>query len=141
MIKIHRSPKNITQMVAQTINMVNNTGLTVSPGHVVVIDKTTPLSVKAAAFSDEEITCFIAVSTALSGETVKCQYAGVVNVLMEAAKEVDPGDYINTSNTPLLGHPHTSGYPGAFGVALTSKLFGIEGFVRVLLAGGMGEIY
>jgi hypothetical protein len=128
-------------MVAQTIDMVNNTGLAVASGHVVVIDRTTPLSVKAATTSDEEITCFIAVSSALPGETVKCQYAGVVNVLMEAAKVVDPGDYINTSNTLLLGHPHTSGYPGAFGVALTSKPVGIEGFVQVLLAGGMGEIY
>ncbi|MBL4575408.1 MAG: hypothetical protein JKY51_04815 [Opitutaceae bacterium] len=141
MIKIHRSPKNITQMVAQTIDMVNNTGLKVGPGHVVVIDRRTPLSVKAASFSDEEILCLISVSTALPGETLKCQYAGIVNVLMEAAKEVDPGDYINTSNTPLLGHPHTTAFPGAFGVGLTSKPIGVEGFVQVLLAGGMGEIF
>jgi len=140
MIKIHRSPKNIIQMVSQTVDMINNSGMTLEPGHLVIIDRTIGQSVKTSTDSYEEISWFVAISHALPGETVKCQYAGVVNVLVDT-KVCDPGDFIYTSNIAGIAYPGTTGYPGAGGVALTYKPSGITGFVKVLLAGGMGETY
>ena len=143
MIKIHRATvieQNTEPMAGNTIEMLNNSGIELNPGNVVILDNSTAFAVTTTTTSYMETLILVVIAQALPGAMVKCQYINVVNVKMNI-NAVNIGDFIYTSGNAGLGMSSSSGYPGAFGIALTSKAYGSEGFVQVLLSGGLPEVF
>ena len=146
MIKIHRSSaiiieqQNTEPMAGNTIEMLNNSGVELIPGDVVVMDASLEFAVKTTTTSYMETLILVAVEQALPGAMVKCQYANIANVKMNI-NAVNIGEFIYTSSTAKSGMASSSGYPGVFGIALTSKPYGSEGLVQAILSGGVPEIF
>ena len=123
-----------------TIQLTNKSGGLLEYGDVVVIDKTNPLSVTTTnAYYNEDVIGAIKVGGA-DDELVTIQYAGIIDIKVNSAV-VNIGDNIYTSSTVGRAYATAFGWPGTFAKALTSKPSGSVGTVKVLLSGGLPEVY
>jgi hypothetical protein len=123
-----------------TIQLTNRSGGVLEYGNVVVIDKTNPLSVTTTNVAYNEDVIGVVKVGGADGEQVSIQYAGIIDVKI-STYAVNVGDNIYTENQYGLGYATSYGWPGTFAKALTSKSGGVVGTVKVLLSGGLPEVY
>lgn len=125
---------------AGTIQLTNRSGLVLEQGDVVVIDKTNPLSVTTTnLYYNEDVIGVVKVGAA-NNQLVSIQYAGITEIKMTVFA-ANIGDNIYTGDVNGRGYAYSFGLPGTFAKALTSKPHGAVGTIKVLLSGGLPEVY
>ena len=125
---------------AGTIQLTNRSGVVLEQGDVVVIDKTNPLSVTTTnLYYNEDVIGVVKVGAA-NNQLVSIQYAGMTEIKMTVFA-ANIGDNIYTGDVNGRGYAYSFGLPGTFAKALTSKPHGAVGTIKVLLSGGLPEVY
>ena len=125
---------------AGTIKLTNRSGVTLGQGDVVVIDKTNPMSVTLTnLYYNEDVIGVVKVGAA-NNQLVTIQYAGIIEVKMTIFA-ANIGDNIYTGDVNKRAFANQFGLPGTFAKALTSKPHGAVGTIKVLLSGGLPEVY
>ena len=123
-----------------TIQLTNKSDGLLEYGDVVVIDKTNPLSVTTSNSYYSEDVIGVVKTGGEKDELLTIQYAGIIDVKM-TVDIVNIGDNIYTSNINGRAYASSYGWPGTFAKALTSKASGVTGMIKVLLSGGLPEVY
>lgn len=129
----------ITHTGSLTMALTNQEAQSMEYGHLVVLDTANPLSVKFSSTYFGNGLIGVVAQGAAAGQSVLVQFAGVIDVQMDSYS-VDIGDYIIGSSQQGKATSYFSEYIGVIGRALTAKGSG-DGTVKVLLAGGLPEIF
>ncbi|HEY9084013.1 MAG TPA: hypothetical protein VIN73_11815 [Vicingaceae bacterium] len=109
-------------------------------GDIVIIDKTNPLSVTTTNITYHEDVIGVVKTGGANEEMVTIQYAGMIEVNV-GTYAVNIGDNIYTGDLYGLAYGTAYGWPGTIAKAITSKPTGATGMVKVLLSGGLPEVY
>lgn len=125
---------------AGMIQLTNKSGVPLEYGDVVVIDKTNHLSVTTTnLYYNEDVIGVVKVGGA-NNQLVSIQYAGITEIKMTVFA-ANIGDNIYTGDVKGRAYATSFGWPGTFAKALTSKAHGAVGTIKVLLSGGLPEVY
>jgi len=123
-----------------TIQLTNKSGVPLEYGDVVVIDKANPLSVTTTnLYYNEDVIGVVKIGGA-NNQMVNIQYAGIIDVKM-TVYAANIGDNIYTGAVKGTGYAYSYGLPGTFAKALTTKPYGAVGTIKVMLSGGLPEVY
>lgn len=120
-----------------SVNLLNNSGVDLISGDIVVLDTTTDRAVDTTIHIGDANPLVVLTDTE-AGEMVKClrPYAGVAAVTCEGAA-ISPGDSIITTDTIKRGKVwEGEAIDGIVGIALESKAAGVTTTVAILVAGG-----
>jgi hypothetical protein len=118
-----------------SVNLINNTGLTLTSSDVVLLDQTTDRAVTAAGILVGEPNPLVVLIGGAPAERIKCVVpgSGVVPVTCEGAA-IGPGDTIIASTTPLRAKKlELEVAYGLLGIAISSKNVGAVASVSVIL--------
>ncbi len=122
------------------VDLTNRSGITLLPGHAVILDSVHSLSVKTTVFQFDPQAIGIIKQGGAIGALVKVQLSGIADVLIDGNFATVIGDYLYTSGTALGYCRSTNGpFPGWIGRALQTFPVGSSGIIKVLLAGGLPE--
>lgn len=125
---------------AGTIQLTNKSGVPLEYGDVVVIDKANPLSVTTTnLYYNEDVIGVVKVG-GVNNEIVTIQHAGIIDIKM-TVYAANIGDNIYTGDVKGRGYAYSYGLPGTFAKALTTKPHGAVGTIKVMLSGGLPEVY
>jgi len=129
------SQRRLAPRESQHTNFTNNSGETLVPGDVVIIDLANDTSVVLTDPGDTLRVPLVVMAGAVDGDIVKCYTPGynIVVVTCDAAA-ISRGDALVASGTQRQATP--SGAPAlltTLGVAVTEKAGGAAGHVSVLL--------
>lgn len=118
----------------QTVTLVNNSGAAILTGIIVVIDVTAgEREIKKATTEDTGTLFITSENSAGTGDSVECYCIPntICNVLC-TSDAVAVGDKLCLSDTD--GYAQSGSYP-TIGIALTAKVAGSVGYVKVLISG------
>lgn len=116
------------------LNFMNNSGVSLVSGDVVVFDASAPRTIKLAAAAGD-FPAFVVMMGGSAGETVKClkPTAGICQVLCEGPA-IAVGDPVIASSVPKHGKVlEAEASVGGLGIAMSAKVAGTVGKVAVLL--------
>lgn len=127
---------------SNTVNLTNQSAITLQPGMIVVVDKTAPLSCTTTIFQFSYDAIGIVKVGGTPGQQVTIQFGGVIDVITTGIfGAVNVGDFLFTSGTPGIATAFPSAYPGAIARTLTPLPYGSNGIVTAILSGGLPELF
>jgi hypothetical protein len=126
--------RKLTVSERPMLNLLNNTGLSVGVGEVVVLDDTTTHAVVYAESGGARAP-LVTITGAEPGTRVKCAHKGYGRASIACdGPEIVPGDAIVASNTAGLGsRDNAATIRNLVGIALTEKADGDVADVQIIV--------
>ena len=134
--QLRSTQRRVLTRETPAINVVNNSGIALVYGDIVVVDPTTEKSVRTTLMAGAP-NPMVVLSAGDHGQTVKCiaPFAGVAIVTCNGVA-ITPGDSIITSTVAKEGKVlEAEAAAGVVGIALTSKGAGTTEVVSILVGG------
>jgi hypothetical protein len=123
-----------------TIQLTNKSGGVLEYGDVVIIDKNNSLSITTTnLYYNPDVIGVVKIGGG-NNQLVTIQYAGIIDVKLTVFA-ANVGDNIYTGDVHGRGFAYATGLIGAFAKALTTKPHGVTGMIKVLLSGGIPEVF